>query len=87
MADDGEIAGGMAGADATGILAEGDIQEPMDAVLDPPMTADASGERLGTERGTQEVVVPFTGRWVVADLPAGARPRRWRAGSPRHPWD
>src|SRR3954452_18913087 len=58
----------MADPDATVILAEGDVEDPVQRVLDPPVAADDLGERRSIRRETGEVVACLN-RDRVADPP------------------
>jgi len=66
VADDREIVGRMAGAYPAGVLVEGDIHDPVELMLDPPVAAGGGGKCRHRERGTQKIVVTF-GR---GDVPA-----------------
>jgi hypothetical protein len=54
---------------AGAILVEGDVENPVEAVLDGPVAADGAGEALGREAGGAEVVAGRAGGF--AGLGAG----------------
>ena len=56
MAEGGEIGGGVLGADAAFVIAEGHVHDPVEAVLDRPVGADDRAEQFGEqdERGDVE---------------------------------
>ena len=57
VAQDGEVLGGVAGPDAALVLAEGDVEHPVEAVLDAPVVADGAGEGVGVPGEAAEVVM------------------------------
>src|SRR5579883_2390356 len=70
MTQDGKVLSGMALADAALILVEGDIQHPMDLILDPPMAPSRLPERFGGQVGAEQVV-PALAAALVAEAPFG----------------
>ena len=50
VAEDGEVLRGVAVADAAVILAEGDVEDPVQAVLDPSVAADRLSKVYGIGR-------------------------------------
>ncbi len=68
VVEDREVFGRVAGADAGLVLMHGDIQDPVEAVFDGPMTAHGAGEegRVGGQAGDAEA--GFVGG-AVADGP------------------
>ena len=66
--DSGEIGRSVIGADAAFIVAEDHVHDPMQAVLDCPMTADDGSEkdRQQDERGDVEACLPLD---RIASLP------------------
>lgn len=67
-------------------LTEGDIQDPMQAVLDTPVTADSAGEVLdiALETGDEEMHLVFDDVTDPAGLDAAALPSNYVM---RLPWD
>ena len=66
MSHDGHVSGAEAFAQTGLVLAESDIEDPMQAVLDPPVTAHGLGSACGIERGGGDVIA------CLAVCPAGA---------------
>ena len=56
MAEDGEVLRGVAVPGAVVVLVEGDVEDPVEAVLDAPVAADDAGEVSGVGRQAGEVV-------------------------------
>ncbi len=54
--DDGHVFGTVAGAQSGEIIAEDDIEDPVETVFDVPVGAHGAGEGLGVEPGRGEVV-------------------------------
>jgi hypothetical protein len=55
VADDGEVLGGVIGADAGAVLVEGEVEHPAETVLDAPVAADDAleGRGVGGEAGEE----------------------------------
>jgi hypothetical protein len=51
MFDDGHILRSVAASQPRKIVVEDDVQDPVEPVLDAPMSADNRGEGLGVEFG------------------------------------
>ena len=66
----GQIGGGVAGAHAALILAQGDIEHPVQGVFDAPVAADGAGQFRGVRRKAAQIVATLA-RDVVADLALG----------------
>ena len=70
VAQGGEVGGGVAGAHAAFIFAQGDIEHPVEGVFDAPVAADGTGEFRGVRGQAAEVVAALAaGR--AADLALG----------------
>jgi hypothetical protein len=54
-AKDGEVLGAVVAAVAGPVLVEGDVEHPVQAVLDRPVAADSAGGGLGGEGGGEDV--------------------------------
>src|SRR5271165_4401783 len=70
VTQDDEVLGGVALADPTMILVEGQVQDPMDAVLDAPMAAHGRAKGSGRQRAIQAVVTCLASA-LLAQLPLG----------------
>ena len=68
-AQDGEVLGAIVAAVAGAVLVEFDVENPVQRVLDRPVTADGAGENLGGEGRGSDVVAG--GGAGVAGLRAG----------------
>ena len=66
VADDGEVLGSMIGVDARAVLVEGQVEHPVEAVLDAPMAANDPLEQGGISRQAGDVVA-YVGRYGRAD--------------------
>src|SRR5487761_2714461 len=69
MAQDGDILSGIARAHPRRVLVKGDIEDPMDLILNPPMTA---------HRGPKHFRAHHAAEQVIANLVRWARERRVR---------
>ena len=49
VSDDGHVLGAMAFSDARQVFLEGDVEDPMEGVLDPPMGAHHLSRLFGRE--------------------------------------
>src|SRR3546814_10253602 len=54
--EDGEVFRSVVGAVAGGVLVEGHVEHPMEAVLDGPVGADGAGEAFRGEAGGGKIV-------------------------------
>ena len=70
VAQGGQIGGGMAGADAALVLAQGDVEHPVEGVFDAPVAADGAGQFGGVRRQAAQVVAPLAGA-LATDLAGG----------------
>src|SRR5581483_839814 len=70
LAQQREVARAVAGADPAAVLAERDIQDPVQAVLDPPVAADGGGQARGVRRQAADVVAALV-RPLLADPARG----------------
>ena len=59
MAHHGHVVSAVADPEAREILFEGDVENPMNAVLDAPVAAHRIGESLGRKRTRGDVVTPL----------------------------
>ena len=59
MSEHGGDFGAGVFADAAGVLCKKYIQSPVQAVLDPPMTADGAGEAFDAERQAAQIIMGF----------------------------
>ena len=57
----GEVGGGVAGAPAAFIFAQGGIEHPVEGVFDAPVAADGAGEFRGVRGQAAEVGAPLAG--------------------------
>ena len=76
MTQDGEVLGGVSGADPAPIFAEADIQRPMQRVLDGPVATHGAGEggRVGPD--TTEIEAPLGGELALILARAFDHPNR-----------
>ena len=70
MAEDGEGLGSVADPDAAVVRAEGDVEDPLEAILDAPMAPDGGAERRGVSRKAGEIVAGLD-RDGLADAASG----------------
>ena len=49
MADDGHVLGSVSGSQAGAIVVEGDVEYPVECVLDLPVGSDGLGEGFGAQ--------------------------------------
>ncbi len=59
MLDNGHLGGSVAGTQAREIITEHHIENPVQSVLDPPVTADYPREGFDVEPGRTEIEAPF----------------------------
>ena len=64
--DDGHVLRAVAGPQAGEIVAEDDIEHPMEPVFDAPMGAHRLGEGCGIELGRAEIVAAFVRGFAAA---------------------
>jgi hypothetical protein len=71
MAQDGEGLGSLVFANPTGILIKGDIEDPMEGVLDAPVLPHCLGEPHALGWQGSEKIPGLDLDWVVYLYPAG----------------
>jgi len=59
VSHDGHVVSAVPYPEAREILFEGDVEDPMDTVLDAPMARHRVGESLGRKRARGDVVTPL----------------------------
>src|SRR3546814_16075766 len=69
--EDGEVFRSVVGAVAGGVLVEGHVEHPMEAVLDGPVGADGAGEAFRGEAGGGKIVAGGGATAVAHGLDAG----------------
>ena len=57
--DDGHVLGAVTGSQSGEIIVEDDVENPMQAILDPPMGAHGGGEGFWVEHGRGQVKAPL----------------------------
>src|SRR5262249_45961213 len=67
------------------VLAISDIEAPVTAILDPPMTPDGVGESLHTHREAADVVADFDGLLPLTKAAGRRHPDRLQPCPLRHP--
>ena len=61
VAQGGQMVGGVAGAHAALVLAQGDVEHPVEGVFDAPVAADGAGQLGGVWWQAAQVVAPLAG--------------------------
>ncbi len=61
MAQHGKVLRAVLTASATGVFAKRDIEHPMQAILNPPVTAHGMGKLLHLPGEARQVVAPLDG--------------------------